>query len=119
MCFLPAVLLVDHDLARALGQLPSTSESELNRGWVGSTEKPRCGAPPKLITLPLSPIRFAVSATPPIAAWTSGSAFTFGSSDSSNGGRFWVASALTADLPVIDGVGALVDAREDRVERAP
>ena len=101
MSFLPAV---DWSMTTwfAPGHAPSTSESELNRAWVGSTEKPRCGAPPKLITLPFEPIRFAVSATPPIAAWTSGRAFTLGRSDSSNGGRSVVASRLTADLPVIE-----------------
>jgi hypothetical protein len=77
--------------------------SELNRGWLGSTENPRCGAKPKLITLPFLPIRFVLSsATPPIAAATAGSARTLGRSDSSNGGRFIVAFSLTADLPVID-----------------
>ena len=86
----------------AFGQAPSTRLSELNRAWVGSIEKPRWGAPPKLITFPFEPIRFAVSATPPIAPSTPGSAFTLASSDSSNGGRSVVEFTLTADLPVIE-----------------
>src|SRR5205823_7167308 len=86
----------------APGQLPSTSVSELNCGCFGSTENPRWGAKPKLITLPFLPIRFVLSsATPPVAAATADSCFTFGSSDSSNGGRFVFELVLTAERPVM------------------
>ena len=65
------------------GQPPSTSVSVLNCGFVGSTEKPRFGAPPKAIALPfLMSCAFSLE-TPPIAFWTSGSSCTFASSDSS------------------------------------
>ena len=101
MCFLRAV---ERSMTTSPfdGHSPSTSVSELNLAWLGSTEKPRWGAPPKLITFPFCPIRLAIPATPPIAACTWGSCFTFGSSDSSKGGRSCVASTLTADFPVID-----------------
>ena len=102
---MPFLLAVERSITTSPdpGQLPLTSVSELNRGWLGSIEKPRCGAKPKLITFPFLPIRFVLSsATPPIAAATAGSARTLASSDSSNAGRSWDEFALTADLPVMD-----------------
>ena len=87
MCFLCAV---ERSITTSpdVGHAPSTRLSELKRAWVGSTEKPRWGAKPKLITLPFLPIRFVLSsATPPIAAATPGSVRTLPRSDSSNGGR--------------------------------
>ena len=71
---------------RSSASAPPTSVSELNSGCVGSTLKPRFGAPPKTIALPFLPIRCASPPTPPIAASTSGSAFDLASSDSANGG---------------------------------
>src|SRR5262249_4722734 len=101
MCFLLAVLW-SITTCPAPGQAPLISVSELKAGYFGSTEKPRWGAPPKLITLPSLPIRFVLeSATPPIAAATVDCLRTVSSSDSSNGGRFVVEFLLTADLPVI------------------
>ena len=102
MCFFPAVpwsITTSPDFGHAP---PLSSVSELNFGYFGSTENPRCGAPPKLITFPFLPIRFVLeSATPPIAAATSGSLRTSSSSDCLNGGRLLVEFLLTADLPVI------------------
>ena len=43
------------------GQAPFTRVSELNCGCVGSTLKPRFGAPPKTIAFPFSPMRCALS----------------------------------------------------------
>ena len=75
----------------------------LNSGLVGSTLKPRFGAPPKTIALPFLPISCASPATPPIAAATSGSAATSGCSDSSNGGAVVPepSERSKADFPVI------------------
>ena len=102
----------------APGHAPSTSESELNRAWVGSTEKPRCGAPPKLITLPFEPIRFAVSrdAADRRLRRPAGPSPSR-SSDSSNGGRSRGRVDADRRLAGDRGVGAAVDVREDRVER--
>ncbi len=85
------------------GHSPCTSSSELNRGCEGSTLKPMLGAPPKTIALPFLPIRCASPWTPPSAASTSGSSFTFGSSDSSNEGSWLppLSPRSNADLPVI------------------
>ena len=55
------------------GQVPSMSVRLLSSGCVGSTLKPRFGAPPKATTLPLT-MRWAVPPTPPTASATSGSA---------------------------------------------
>ena len=67
------------------GQAPCTSVRLLNCGFVGSTENPRFGAPPNAIVLPSLTSWVLSLETPPIASWTSGSARTFGRSDSSNG----------------------------------
>ena len=76
------------------GHAPSTRLRLLNCGFDGSTEKPRFGAPPYAIALPpLMNCVFSL-ATPPIASWTSGSAFTLGSSDSSN------AASLVPESPL-------------------
>ena len=104
----------------APGQAPLSSVSVLNSGLVGSTLKPRFGAPPKTIALPSSPISCASPPTPPIAAATSGSACTSASSDSANGGASLPCPSRrgrTADLPVIVASVPLVDLGEDRVER--
>ena len=66
------------------GQAPWTSDRLLNSGRVGSTEKPRFGAPPNAIALPSFTNWVLSLATPPIASRTSGSSLTFASSDSSN-----------------------------------
>lgn len=86
-----------------LGQAPETRVSELNCGSVGSTLKPRFGAPPKTIDLPSLPISCASPLTEPPAAPTSGSARTFVSRPASNGGAVTVPSwdASNAFLPVI------------------
>ena len=52
----------------ACGHAPSTSVSEFIAGCVGSTLKPRFGAPPMTIALPFLPIRWASPATPPTAS---------------------------------------------------
>ncbi len=65
------------------GHAPSTSARLLNCGREGSTEKPRLGAPPNAIVLPSCTSCALSLATPPMASWTSGSALTFGRSDSS------------------------------------
>ncbi len=84
----------------ARGQFPSTSVSVLSSGRVGSTLKPRFGAPPKWTTLPLS-TRCAFPPTPPTASATSGRLRIRGSSDSSKGGAVVPLSLrLKADLPV-------------------
>ena len=83
-CFL-RLWIVDDDLARRWASRP-TSVSAFNDGCVGSTLKPRFGAPPKAIALPSLPIRWASPLTPPTARATSGRAFTLGSNDSSKGG---------------------------------
>ena len=70
----------------SFGHAPLTSVSELNSGCVGSTLKPRFGAPPKTIALPFSPISWASPPTPPSAALTPGSASTSASTDSEKGG---------------------------------
>ena len=67
------------------GQLPFDSFSDENCGYFGSTLKPRLGAPPNAIALPFF-TRCGSPATPPIAAFTSGSARTRASSDWSNEG---------------------------------
>ena len=70
---------------------------------MGSTENPMFGAPPNWITLPFGPISCASPPTPPTAAATSGSCFTFGNSDSSNAGASTPESLemSNADLPVM------------------
>ena len=102
MSFLPAVDS-STTTSSVLGQRPPTRVRELNLGCVGSTLKPRFGAPPKTIAFPFVPISCASPPTPPIAAFTSGNAFTFASSDSSNGGAVVVPllERSNADLPVI------------------
>ena len=99
--FLPAV---DRSITTSpsFGQRPSTSERLFSDGCVGSMLKPRFGAPPKVIAFPSVPISWASPPTPPTAAPVSGSAFTFGSSDSSNGGATLPLSPRSkAVLPVI------------------
>ena len=70
----------------SFGQFPSTRVRLLNEGCVGSTLKPRLGAPPNVIALPSAPISWASPPTPPTAWATSGTAFTSASTDSENGG---------------------------------
>ena len=85
----PSLPAVDSSttISPAPGQAPSTRVSVLNRSFVGSTLKPRLGAPPYTTALPSSPISWVDSLpTPPIASSTSGSASTSSSSDSSNVG---------------------------------
>ena len=99
--FLPAV---DSSITTSpsAGQRPSTSARLLSDGCVGSTLKPRFGAPPKTIAFPSEPISCASPPTPPTAAPVSGSAFTSASSDSSNGGATVPLSPTSnAVLPVI------------------
>ena len=62
------------------GQLPLTSFSELNWGFDGLTLKPRFGAPPEVIALPLT-TTCRLPETSPTASLTSGSASTRGSND--------------------------------------
>ena len=80
------------------GHLPWTSVSVLNFGLDGSTEKPRFGAPPKAIAFPSWTSCAFSLATPPIASATSGRAWTFASSDSSN-----AASVVPDPSPVSNG----------------
>ncbi len=101
MCFLPAVER-STTTSPAFGQLPLTSVSELNRGCEASIEKPRLGAPPKVITLPFDPISCASPPTPPTAASTAGSRLTFASSDSSkDGSTVSDVEEVIAERPVI------------------
>ena len=85
----------------APGHFPLTSLSVLSSGRVGSTLKPRFGAPPKATTLPLT-MRCARPPTPPTASATSGRRRIFGSSDSPKGGAvvLLLLLRLKADLPV-------------------
>jgi hypothetical protein len=59
------------------GHAPSASVSELKRGWLGSTEKPRLGAPPLVSTFPSFLMICASPATPPSAAATPSICFVF------------------------------------------
>ena len=84
------------------GHLPCTSVRLLNCGLVGSTEKPRFGAPPKAIALPSLTSCALSLETPPIASETSGSARTWASSDWSNGASVDPLSPVSnADFGVI------------------
>ena len=82
------------------GHVPSAKLIELSSGRRWSTLNPMFGAPPWEIALPFLPMRWADPATPPIAALTSGSARTFGSSVWEKGGAFCELLEI-ADFPVM------------------
>ena len=90
----------------AFGQAPLDERQRVElAACVGSTLKPRFGAPPKTIALPSLPISCASPPTPPIAACDVGQRRAPpASSDSSKGGALRagsVASRSNADFPVI------------------
>ena len=102
-CFLSAVPR-SMTTSPGCGQAPDTKVSVLKSGFVGSTLKPRLGAPPKVIALPSWPIRWASPWTWPTAERTSGRAVIRLSTDSSNEGAAFVpfpwSPAENAGLPV-------------------
>ena len=100
------------------GHAPCTSVRLLNCGFVGSTENPRFGAPPKAIVLPSLTSWVLSLETPPIASRTSGSARTFGEQRLVERRlRRSVVADVERRLRRDRGVRVPVDVREDRVER--
>ena len=88
------------------GHCPETSFSGVNRAsFAGSMLEPMLPPPPVEITFPSWPSSFASSPTSPEAAATSGSCFTFVSTDAGNAGTtpspVLLSSFLKATLPEI------------------
>ena len=101
----------------AAGQRPATSFSGLKSWSRGLTLKPRFGAPPVEIDLPLRPTRWVWSySTPPTASWTPGQALDLGEQRLRNRGRGRVVRVAERRLAADDRVGVLVRDGEDRVE---
>ena len=91
---------------------------ELKRAWAGSIEKPMFGAPPNWITSPSSPISCAVAADAAHGGVDFGQRLHLGEQRLVE--RRDLDTRVLADvegrIAGDDGVGALVDRREDRVE---
>ena len=119
--FLPAVALSTTS-SPAPGQLAVDERERVElRAASGSTLKPRCGAPPKAITLPLWPTRFAIPPTPPTASGDVGQgAHLLRAATRSNGGagRARLVGEVERRLAGDGRVGAAVDLGEDPVEGA-
>ena len=101
ICFFEAVS-TSITTSPACGQSPLESVSELNCGCDGSTEKPRFGAPPKVIDLPFLPMMCASPPTPPMAAATPLTCCTLSSRPASNDGTSAAPpESPSAETPVI------------------